>query len=86
MNDFTWVPRHQRDTEQFSYCMSGALRFKIGGEEMILRAGELVEIPSNVPHEAVVIEDFTGIDAFRPMRSDRRDGTDNYLRQANQGQ
>jgi hypothetical protein len=44
----------------------------------------LVEIPSNVPHEAVVIEDFTGIDVFSPIRRDWRDGTDNYLRQANQ--
>ncbi len=78
------VPRHQHDSEQFSYCISGALQFKIGGEEMILRAGELVEIPSNVPHGAVVIEDFTGIDVFSPIRSDWRDGTDNYLRQANQ--
>ena len=78
------VPRHQHDSEQFSYCISGAWQFKIGGEEMILRAGELVEIPSNVPHEAVVIEDFTGIDVFSPIRSDWRDGTDNYLWQANQ--
>jgi hypothetical protein len=31
------VPRHQHDSEQFSYCISGALQFKIGGEEMILR-------------------------------------------------
>jgi hypothetical protein len=58
--------------------------FKIGGEEIILRAGELVEIPSNVPHEAVMIEDFTGIDVVSPIRRDWRDGTDNYLRQANQ--
>ena len=78
------LPRHQHDSEQFSYCMSGALQFKIGGEEMILRAGELVEIPLKVPHEAVVVEDFTGIDVFSPIRSNWRDGTNNYLRQANQ--
>src|SRR5262245_26113063 len=52
VSDFTWVPRHQPNSEQFNYCMSGALQFQVGGEEMILRAGELVEIPSNVPHEA----------------------------------
>ena len=71
------MSRHQRDSEQFSYCISGALQFKVGGEAMILRAGELVEVPSNVPHEGVVIEDFTGIDVFSPIRSDWRDGTDN---------
>ncbi len=74
------VPLHQHDSEQFSYCISGALKFVIGGEEVLLGAGELVEIPSNVPHEAVAVEDFTGIDVFSPIRADWRDGTDDYLR------
>ncbi|MDX2034189.1 MAG: cupin domain-containing protein [Blastocatellia bacterium] len=74
------VPRHQHDSEQFSYCISGALKFVIGDEEVLLGAGELVEIPSNVPHEAVATEDFTGIDVFSPIRADWRDGTDDYLR------
>ena len=38
----------------------------------------------NVLHEAVIIEDFAGIDVFRPIRRGWRDGTDNYLGQANQ--
>jgi unsaturated pyranuronate lyase len=75
------VPRHHHDSEQFSYCISGALRFKIGDEELTLKAGEMVQIPSNVPHEAVATEDFTGIDVFSPIRADWRDGTDDYLRQ-----
>ncbi|MDQ3010481.1 MAG: cupin domain-containing protein [Acidobacteriota bacterium] len=74
------VPLHHHDSEQFSYCISGSLHFKIGGEEVILRAGELVEIPPNVPHEAVATEDFTGFDVFSPIRADWRDGTDAYLR------
>ncbi len=78
------VPRHQHDSEQFSCCISGTLQFKIRGEAMILQASELVEIPSNVPHEAVVIEDFTRIAVFRPIRGDCCDGTENYRRQSNQ--
>jgi quercetin dioxygenase-like cupin family protein len=74
------VPLHHHESEQFSYCISGALRFKIGGEELTLRAGEMVQIPSNVPHEAVATEDFTGIDVFSPIRVDWRDGSDDYLR------
>jgi quercetin dioxygenase-like cupin family protein len=75
------VPLHHHDSEQFSYCISGSLHFKIGGEDVILRAGEMVEIPPNVPHEAVAdTEDFTGIDVFSPIRADWRDGTDAYLR------
>jgi quercetin dioxygenase-like cupin family protein len=74
------VPQHHHESEQFSYCISGALKFKIGGEELILRANEMVEIPSNVPHQAEAIEDFTGIDVFSPIRADWLDGTDDYLR------
>jgi quercetin dioxygenase-like cupin family protein len=74
------VPMHQHESEQFSYCLSGSLRFEIGGKELILRAGELVQIPSNVPHCAVADEDFAGLDVFSPPRRDWIDGTDDYLR------
>jgi quercetin dioxygenase-like cupin family protein len=74
------VPTHSHESEQFSYVISGALHFNIGDEEFTVRAGELVEIPSNVPHSAVAIEDMTGIDVFSPIRSDWVDGTDDYLR------
>jgi quercetin dioxygenase-like cupin family protein len=74
------VPLHKHESEQFSYCISGSLRFVIGGAELVLRAGELVEIPAWVPHEAVADEDFTGIDVFAPIREDWVNGTDDYLR------
>ncbi|HEX4945860.1 MAG TPA: cupin domain-containing protein [Blastocatellia bacterium] len=76
------VPTHSHDSEQFSYIISGALHFNIGGEEVTVRAGELVEIPSHVPHSAVATEDTTGIDVFSPIRADWRDGTDDYLRRS----
>lgn len=74
------VPQHQHDSEQFSYCISGSLQFVIGGENLHLKAGELVIIPSNVPHEAMATEDFTGIDVFSPIRIDWIEGSDDYLR------
>ncbi|MBI1762875.1 MAG: cupin domain-containing protein [Acidobacteria bacterium] len=74
------VPQHSHDSEQFSYCVSGSLNFIISGAELVLRAGELVEIPSHVPHQAWATEDFTGIDVFAPIRQDWVDGSDDYLR------
>ena len=74
------VPTHSHESEQFSYIISGALHFKIGGEEITVRAGEMMEIPSHLPHSAVALEDTTGIDVFSPIRSDWLDGTDDYLR------
>ena len=50
------VPTHSHESEQFSYIISGALHFKIGGEEITVRAGEMMEIPSNLPHSAVALD------------------------------
>lgn len=74
------VPEHHHESEQFSYIITGSMRFIIGGEEVIVRAGEVVEIPSNVPHSAISLEDTTGIDVFSPIRQDWVDGSDDYLR------
>lgn len=75
------VPEHHHESEQFSYIISGALKFAINGNEVIVRGGEIMEIPSNVPHSAIAIEDTTGIDVFSPIRADWVDGSDAYLRQ-----
>src|SRR5438552_14309503 len=42
------VPEHHHESEQFSYIITGSMRFVIGGEEVIVSAGEVVYIPSNV--------------------------------------
>ncbi|MEY4166553.1 MAG: cupin domain-containing protein [Blastocatellia bacterium] len=74
------VPTHHHESEQFSYCLTGSIRFNVDGRELVVRAGELLQIPSNVPHSAIAEEDFTGIDVFSPPRRDWIDGTDDYLR------
>lgn len=77
------VPRHMHENEQFTYILSGALRFWIGedGREQIdVRSGEVLHIPSNVPHKAEALEDTLDLDVFSPPRQDWLDGTDAYLR------
>jgi quercetin dioxygenase-like cupin family protein len=77
------VPQHSHDNEQLTYILSGALHFKFGAkgeQEITVRAGEVVVIPSNVPHSAVAIEDTLDVDVFSPPRQDWLDGTDAYLR------
>ena len=79
--DTATVTHHEN--EQFTYILEGALRFWIGaedGEEIVVRAGEVLHIPSNVPHKAVAIEDTLDLDVFVPPRADWLDGTDVYLR------
>lgn len=77
------VPRHSHDNEQVTYILSGALRFWFGAadeQEVTVRAGEVVIIPSSVPHRAVALEATLDVDIFAPPRQDWLSGTDAYLR------
>ncbi len=77
------VPRHFHENEQVSYILDGELRFRIGQEgteEITVRAGEVLHIPSNVPHAAEAITDVFGLDVFSPPRQDWLNKTDDYLR------
>ena len=74
------VPRHAHENEQVSYIVSGALRFILEGREIVVRGGELLQIPPNVPHAAEAVEDTLAIDMFSPIRQDWIDKTDTYFR------
>ncbi|MDQ3064417.1 MAG: cupin domain-containing protein [Acidobacteriota bacterium] len=78
------VPRHAHENEQLTYILEGALRFWIGEDEsetIDVRAGEVLHIPSHVPHKAEALEDTLDVDIFSPPRQDWLDKSDDYLRQ-----
>lgn len=77
------VPKHSHHNEQITYILSGALKFWFGADgesERIVRAGEVVVIPPNLPHRALALEDTLDVDVFSPPREDWLSGTDAYLR------
>ena len=74
------VPEHHHHNEQVTYILEGALKFAIDGKEIVVRAGEVLCIPSNMPHEAWALEDTLDLDVFDPPREDWLNKTDNYLR------
>jgi len=77
------VPRHSHENEQFTYVLEGALRFWLGEaeeKELIVSAGEVLVIPSNLAHKAEAIEDTLDVDIFSPPRQDWLNKTDDYLR------
>jgi len=74
------VPTHNHESEQLSTVFTGALKFLVGGKEVVVRAGETLVIPAFVPHSAEAIEDTDEMDVFSPIRRDWIDGTDDYLR------
>src|SRR6188472_3942439 len=74
------VPLHSHDSEQMTYVLQGALKFLIGGEEITVREGEVLHIPSGVEHQSEALEDTFELDLFSPIRTDWLNGTDDYLR------
>jgi quercetin dioxygenase-like cupin family protein len=77
------VPKHSHENEQLTYILEGALKFWIGEdgiEEITVSAGEVLLIPSHVPHKAEALEETLDIDVFSPPRQDWIDKKDDYLR------
>jgi quercetin dioxygenase-like cupin family protein len=78
------VPMHSHVNEQLTYILEGALKFFINGKEIVVRAGEVLCIPPNMPHEAHALEDTVDLDVFNPPRQDWIEKTDAYLRRTDQ--
>ena len=74
------VPLHHHESEQLTYILEGALKFELEGREVVVRKGEVLTIPSNVPHRAVALEDTLDLDIFSPIRLDWIKKDDEYLR------
>ena len=74
------VPLHSHHNEQVTYILEEALKFVLKDREITVRAGEVLCIPPNVPHEAIAMEDTVDLDIFTPPREDWIAKTDAYLR------
>ena len=74
------VPQHRHHNEQVTDILEGARKFAIDGKEIVVRAGEVLCIPSDMPHEAWALEDTLDLDVFNPPREDWLNKTDDYLR------
>ncbi len=83
------VPAHDHHNEQFTYVISGVLRFWLGAHADApgdvytdIGAGEVLVIPPNLRHRAEALEDTLDVDVFNPPRQDWIDKDDGYLRGA----
>lgn len=77
------VPRHDHESEQLCHVLQGCLRFQLGadGAEVVdVRAGEVLLLPSWLPHSAEALEDSVVCDTFSPIRTDWVEQRDAYLR------
>jgi quercetin dioxygenase-like cupin family protein len=74
------VPLHHHVNEQVSMVKSGALEFDMDGERFVLRAGDVLVIPPNMPHAVGALEETDVTDYCTPARQDWISGDDTYLR------
>ena len=77
------VPQHAHVHEQMTYVLEGCLQLTVGSDGAAtydLRAGDVLHLPSNVPHAAVALEDTRVLDVFSPPREDWLNRTDDYQR------
>ena len=75
------VPEHSHPNEQITFVTEGALRCDFDdGTSRTVNSGEVLVIPSNLPHSATALEDTIDFDIFAPPRQDWIDKNDSYLR------
>ena len=70
------VPMHAHESEQMTYVLQGSLKFLVAGEEVTIREGEVLHIPSRLPHQSEALEDTFELDVFSPVREDWLERTD----------
>lgn len=75
-----YAARHSHESEEYSWVVSGKMKYVFDNREVVVNAGEVLVIPSNIPHSITVLEDTVYICFFAPMREDWLKGDDQYLR------
>ena len=77
------VPKHSHENEQLTYILEGKLRFAsatTSRRSSMSAPGEVLHLPSWLPHKAEALETTLDVDIFAPPRQDWLDGSDSYLR------
>jgi quercetin dioxygenase-like cupin family protein len=76
------VPLHNHVNQQVTMVQTGLLEIEMGGERHVLKPGDVLVIPPDMPHRFVALEDSRATDVFTPAREDWIRGDDAYLRKA----
>jgi quercetin dioxygenase-like cupin family protein len=64
-------PPHSHPHEQITYVAKGELIFFIGEEKHVLKEGDILAIPSELPHCIQTVSKYVRlIDSFTPIRRD----------------
>ncbi|MCK4336709.1 MAG: cupin domain-containing protein [Candidatus Aminicenantes bacterium] len=61
---------HTHPHEQISYILKGSFEFELDSKKQIVKAGDTIYMPSNIPHGVVALEEAIIVDVFSPQRED----------------
>jgi len=68
------VPLHAHDGEQMIYVLQGALRVEVGGGDVTVREGEVLQVAAGSPHQAEALDDTFVLDV-RDRRAGAREAS-----------
>ncbi len=66
------VPSHAHPHEQIMHVMEGQFEFTLDGKSRVYHPGDIVLIPSNVPHSGKALTPCRLMDIFSPARDEYR--------------
>lgn len=78
------APRHSHVSEEYSSIISGAVKYLFDDREIVVKPGEVLVVPPNVPHWVVALEDAVAVVFFSPARKDCIRGEIRYIRKSEQ--
>ena len=64
------VPEHHHHHEQIMHVVKGEFEFILNGNKMICKNGDVVVIPSNIPHSGKALTKCILMDVFSPVREE----------------
>lgn len=64
------LPEHNHPHEQITYVLEGKFVLHVGEKVHQLGPGDIVPIPSNIPHSGTAMSDCIVLDVFYPVRED----------------
>ena len=64
------VPEHSHLHEQVVNVIEGEIELTVEGEPHLLSPGEVLVLPSHIPHSARAVTECYVIDLFHPIRED----------------
>ena len=66
------LPEHSHMHEQVVNILEGKFELTVAGEKKTIEPGDIVVIPSNVPHTGKALTDCRILDVFSPVREDMK--------------